>query len=127
MKLAGAMLADSATAVNGKLDVSGGVARYFKAGHDRVARITLVVLTRFEAHDSAPKLTVEFVRPSGDSQAVDVDVPVALAGSPEGEMGFAIWPLWMPVEEDGEYSVVVREMDGGSDGDSISLPLTVRS
>lgn len=120
MKVTGALLAESAKVVAGKLNVEGGLLRDFEVGPDRIARMTLVVLTEFESGDSAPGLSIEFVRPSGDSQDERIEMPPQSV-APAGDIGFAYWPLWVPVEQDGRYLLVVR-----GDAGSVTLPLTVR-
>lgn len=114
-----ALLAESASIVEGKLNVQGGVLRSCQVGHDRIARLNLIVFTQYEAGDQAPTLTVELRRPDDDAQTMQVDWP--LRESPEGEIGFAFWPLWLPVETDGVYRVTVS-----GDNGSVSLPLKVR-
>ncbi len=121
MILTGAFLAESATAVDGKLHVEGGVLSHFRVGFDRVASLSLVALTRSEPRDTAPTLTIRFVTPSGDSQDEQIEMPAVFTGSAEGEPGFACWSLWLPVETDGRYSLVVTADDG-----SVTLPLTVQ-
>ena len=121
MILTGAFLAESATEVDGKLQVEGGVLSHFRVGFDRVAALSLVALTQFEPHDTAPRLTIQFVTPSGDSQAEQIEMPPVFIGSAEPEPGFACWPLWLPVETDGRYSLVVT-----ADHGSVTLPLTVQ-
>ena len=116
--LSGAFLADDAIAVDGKLNVRGGVVSSARVGPNRVARVTLVVITRAEPSDTAPKISVQLIDPSGESQAFEVEIPAASLSS---EIGFAYWPLWIPVEIDGRYVIVVA-----SDSSSISIPLSVR-
>lgn len=122
MKLTGAFLAEYATAADGKLNVEGGLLRNFPVGYDRVVRATLVILADFLASDAAPTVTVELITPSGDSQTTRVDVPhTAPSDTPYGEPGFALWPLWIPAETDGEYQLVVSADEG-----SVRLRFNVR-
>ena len=118
MKITGAFLADDATTVDGKLNVRGGVVSSAQVGLNRVATVTLVVITQAGPSDTAPKIGIHLINPSGDSQAIEVDVPTA---SLSGEIGFAYWPLWIPVEIDGRYVVVAA-----CDDSSVSIPLLVR-
>lgn len=122
MRITGAFLAESAATVDGKLNVEGGVLRYYRVGPDRVAAIQLVVLTQFQAGDSDPRLDIELIAPTGDSQQMQADIPMAVPESPDGEIGFVFWALRAAVETDGRYLVVVRADEG-----SVSLPLTVIS
>ena len=121
MRIIGAFLAETASVVDDKLNVIGGVLSSAWVSPERVANVTLVVLTQAEsgdiAGDEAPKLTVELVAPGGDSQAVAVTMP---PGSLANEIGFAYWSLWLPVEIDGRYKVMV-----GEGPDAIALPLLV--
>lgn len=117
MRVSSALLAESATVVEGKLNIEGGFLRSYRAGIDRVATVTLVVFTEYEQSDANPLLTVEFVTPGGDAQAETVPMPQIGAA---GEAGFALWPLWVPVETDGQYLLVVS-----GDTGSVRLPLAV--
>lgn len=117
VKITGALLADAVKVVDDKLDIQGGFVRFVRAGPDRVASLNLIVFTELEASDIAPKVNVEFVTPSGDSQMEQVDMP---GRSTEGGVCFAYWPLWIPVETDGQYVLTVSGDEG-----AVSLPLTV--
>lgn len=117
MKVTGALLADEVEVVDGKLNITGGVVRFCDPGPDRVATVNLVVFTEFDESDTDPKLTVEFRTPTGDSQIEQISMP---AMPLDNEIGFASWPLWIPVEIDGRYVLTVSGDDG-----SVSLPLTV--
>lgn len=119
MIVTGAFLAEAAATVDNKLNVRGGVLDSCRVGPDRVAKVTLVVLTQAEAGDKAPKLNIEIVKPSGDSQTVEIDIPKATLG---GEIGFAFFPIGIPVETDGRYLLSVT-----SRGGFVSLPLRVQS
>jgi hypothetical protein len=118
----GALLADRAASVDNKLHVWGGVLDRCEVGPDRVARFVLVVLTQTEAadrHADPPKVEVEIIRPSGESQTMQLAVPKAVLG---GENGFATFYLAIPAPTDGRYVLVVTV---GSH--HISLPLTLYS
>jgi hypothetical protein len=119
VKLTGAFLAQAATVVDNKLDVRGGVLASCRIGPDRIARLTLVVLTHGQAGDKAPKLEVKLVKPSGDSQSLQGEIPQGALG---GEIGFAVFPLGIQAETNGRYVLEVTSGDS-----SISLPLTVFS
>lgn len=120
MKVTGAFLAEAAEAVDNKLNVQGGVLASYQVGPDRIANVTLVVLTQADAGDkSAAKLKIEVVKPSGQSAALQIDLPEAALG---GDIGFAFFPMEIPVETDGQYLLIMT-----SRGSFISLPLTVHS
>lgn len=121
VKVTGALLAEAASVVDGKLDVRGGFLRHFQVGPDRTAEMTLIVFTEFEDGDTTPQLTVGLMKPSGDSQEEQIDVP-APSMAPGGEVAFAFWSIVIPVEEDGKYLLEVR-----GDKGAVSLPLTVQS
>lgn len=112
-----ALLAESATVVDGKLNIEGGFLRSYRAGIDRVATLTLVVFTEFQDGDAEPHLEVAFTTPEGDSQSERIAMPQT---APPGEAGFALWPLWIPVETNGRYELVVSADEGAA-----TLDLTV--
>lgn len=120
VKVTGALLAEDASVVDGKLNVRGGFLRHFQVGPDRTAVMTLIVFTEFEDRDTAPKVTLGLVKPCGDAQEEQIDMPVP-SMAPGGEVGFAFWPILIPVEADGKYLLEVRGDEG-----VVSLPLTVR-
>jgi hypothetical protein len=118
----GALLADRAASVDNKLHVWGGVLDRCQVGTDRIARFVLVVLTQTEAGDRdararQPKLDVEIIPPSGQSQTLHLDIPKAVFA---GENGFATFYLGIPAPTDGRYVLLATV---GSH--HISLPLTV--
>lgn len=117
MRVTGALLAESAAVVDGKLDIENGFLSSYRPGADRVAAVTLVVFAEFETADTAAELTVEFVTPDGSAHSERVPMPQTAA---PGEPTFALWPLRIPVPADGEYRLVV----GGDDG-SVTLPFSV--
>lgn len=118
MKVTGALLAESAGVVDGKLNIEGGFLRSYRAGIDRVATVTLVVFTEFQAGDDNPVLTVRFTTPDGDSQSEQIAMPHT---SGPGEAGYAIWPLWIPVEINGRYLLAISGEEG-----LVTLDLTVQ-
>jgi hypothetical protein len=118
----GALLADRAASVDNKLHVWGGVLDGCQVSEDRIARFVLVVLTQTEAADRQPrapqpKVDVEVIRPSGDTQTLHLDLPDATFA---GENGFATFYLGIPAPVDGRYVLVVTV---GSH--NISLPFNV--
>ena len=119
MKLTGALLAESVQSVDGKLDLRGGMVQRVVVGPDRTAVLTLVVLVEFAPGDVGPVITLVLITTSGDSQTRQMYMPVV--GSPD-EIGFAWWPLWFPVEEDGKYRLAVSADQGAT-----NVPLTVLS
>ena len=117
MRITNAFLAESAAVADGKLTVRGGFLRYYRAGLDRVATVTLVVFTQADTGDTRPEITVGLTTPTGDCQTQQVTLPAAARA---GEVSFAGWPLWLPVEINGEYLVTVH-----TDETSVTLKLTV--
>ena len=118
MIVTGAFLAEAAAVEDNKLNVRGGVLASCQVGPDRIARVTVVVLTQPEADDKAPKLKIEILKPSGDSHSsLSGDIPEATLG---GENGFALFPCEIHAETYGRYVLVVT-----SGGSSVSLPLRV--
>lgn len=116
--ITGAFLAETATVVNNKLDVSGGVLSGYAVGADRMARLVLVVLTQAETDEPVGRVDVE-IRPPGDGdpQQIAYDVPDAAAG---GEMGFAYFPVEVNLATNGRWVFVVTCGPG-----AVSLPLHV--
>lgn len=119
MIVTGALLAESASAVDNKLNITGGVADTYRVGSGRVAQVTLVVLTQAEPFDKAPKVDVKITDPSGNVQANQFDMPESSLG---GEIGFVYFPLRIPVPVDGRYLISVS-----SRGGFVSLPLKIIS
>jgi hypothetical protein len=116
--ITGAFLAESASAVNNKLDVKGGVLARFMVGPDRTAEFVLVVLTQAERDNPDRLVEVEFLSPDGDEpRKVSYELPQAAAG---GEIGFAYFPMEVSLPVDGRWVIVVT---GGAG--AISLPLLV--
>jgi hypothetical protein len=118
--ITGAFLAESASAVDNKLDVKGGVLARFMVGPDRTARFVLVVLTQSETGNPDRRVEVEFLPPDGDEpRRVSYELPDAATG---GEIGFAFYPIEISLPVDGRWVIVVT---GGAG--AISLPLLVTS
>lgn len=117
MIVTGALLAESASAVDNKLHVQGGVITSCQAGPRRIVEPILVVLIAPEPFDQATKIDVRFTDPVGAPLDVQFDVPASSLG---GEVGFALYPLKLPVPVDGRYLLAVSGRGG-----FVSLPLTV--
>jgi hypothetical protein len=116
--IVGAFLAESASVVNNKLEVSGGVLSGFMVGPDRSAAFTLVVLTQAETGNPDRRVEVEIWPPSGeDPLRVEHELPDAAAS---GEIGFAFFNFEVNLPDDGRWVLVVT---GGAG--VVSLPLTV--
>lgn len=115
----GALLAESASVVDNKLNIQGGVVDTCRAGVERVVQATLVVLIQPEPFDQSPKVVIRFTDPSGNSQDQTLDVPESSLG---GEIGFVCYPLALPVPVDGRHSLAVE-----SRGGLVNLPLKVIS
>jgi len=135
VRVTGAFLAEAAEVVDNKLNVQGGVLASCPVGPDRIANVTLVVLTQAEAGTTRaalfggssvttppggkpPKLNIELLKPSGHYQALQIDIPEAALG---GDNGFAYFPMVIPAETDGRYMLIVS-----SGGPSVCLSLRVQ-
>ena len=116
--IVGAFLAESASAVNNKLSVSGGVLSGFTVEDDRLAQFLLVVLTQAETLSPVRHVEVE-IRPPTDDQSltVEYELPEAAVAA---EVGFAIFPIDVTLPVDGRWVILVT---GGAG--VISLPLMV--
>jgi hypothetical protein len=120
MIVTGAFLAEAASVVDNKLNVTGGVLSKFVVGPDRRAGFLLVVLTQAEADDPDHRVRVEIWPPTGDEPLR------ATYEMPEqamlGEIGFAYFPVEVALPVDGRWVIVVAGGPG-----VISLPLVVVS
>lgn len=117
MNVTGALLAESASVVDNKLNIVGGVVASCWAGPQRVVEPTLVVLIQPEPFDRTAKIDVRFTDPTGEAFDVQFDVPESSLG---GEIGFVFYPLRLPVPVKGRYLLSVSGRGG-----FVSLPLTV--
>ncbi len=116
--ITGAFIAESASVVNNKLDVSGGVLSKFMVGSDRSAEFVLVVLTQAETDNPDRQIKVEILPPDGkEARRMTFELPEAAAG---GEIGFAYYGIEIGLPVDGRWVIVVT---GGAG--AISLPLLV--
>jgi hypothetical protein len=118
--ITGAFLAESASVVDNKLNVSGGVLSRFMVDVDRIAELLLVVLTQAETGNPDRKFNVEIRPPTDDEpQSLEFELPQAAAG---GEIGFAFFRIEVVLPFDGRWVIVVT---GGAG--VVSLPLLVSS
>lgn len=117
--ITGALLAESASVVDNKLNITGGVISACHVGPERAAQATLVVLIQPEPTDRDPKINLEITGPSGTSESAQLDVPPTSLG---GEVGFVYFPMQMPLPQDGRYVLAVS-----SDNGAVALPLNVSS
>lgn len=117
MIVTGALIAESASAVNNKLNIQGGVASAFKPGPDRVAPVTLVLLLKPEPGETSAVVDVTVTAPTGDAIPVQIQVPESSLG---GEIGFMYTPLPFSVPVNGRYVIAVQTGSG-----VIELPLNV--
>lgn len=113
--IVGAFLAEAASVVDNKLNVSGGVLYRFAVDPDRSAQFLLVVLTQAETDDPDRRVDVEVWPPTGDdAHHIEFELPEA-AGYHQH-----------PTAVDGQ--VYLDPEDGESDlggAGTISLPLIV--
>jgi hypothetical protein len=116
--ITGAFLAEAASVVENKLNVSGGVLSGFGLGPDRQAKFVLVVLTQAETDSPVRRVEVEIVPPTDDDPLViEYELPEAAAG---GEIGFAFFNVEVRLPSNGRWVFVVTCGPG-----VFSLPLQV--
>jgi hypothetical protein len=116
--IVGAFLAESASAVNNKLTVSGGVLARFAVEADRLAQFLLVALTQAETDSPARRIVVEIRPPTDDESLIlEYELPEAAVAA---EVGFAIFPIEVTLPVDGRWVLMVT---GGAG--IISLPLMI--
>jgi len=116
----GAFLAEAASVVDNKLNVSGGVLSRFVVGPDRTAAFLLVLLTQAEGDNPDRRVAVELWPPTGAKPLQIVyEVPEAAAAA---EIGFAFFQLEVKLPTDGRWVLLVAGGPG-----VISLPLEVSS
>jgi len=117
--ITGAFLAEAASVVDNKLNVTGGVLSAFMVGPDRQVRFVLVVLTQSETDRSARRVEVEIRPPTDDDPLVIAyELPDAAAA---GEIGFAFFNVEVRLPVNGRWVFVVT---GGAG--TFSLPLEVQ-
>ena len=118
MIVTGAFLAEAASVVDNKLNVTGGVLSRFVVGADRIAQFLLVVLTQAETGDPDHRVDVEIWPPAGDEPLrIAYQMPEAAT---VGEIGFAFFDVEVRLPRDGRWVIVVTGGPG-----VISLPLLV--
>lgn len=79
--IVGAFLAEAASVVDNKLNVSGGVLYRFAVDPDRSAQFLLVVLTQAETDDPDRRVDVEVWPPTGDdAHHIEFELPEAADG-----------------------------------------------
>jgi hypothetical protein len=116
--ITGAFLAEAASVVDNKLNVTGGVLSGFMVGADRQVRFVLVVLTQAETDSAVRRVEVEIRPPTDDDPLVVVyELPEAVAA---GEIGFAWFNVDVRLPVNGRWVFVVT---GGAG--TFSLPLEV--
>lgn len=116
--ITGAFLAESASVVDNKLNVSGGVLSGYMVGPDRLAQFVLVVLTQAETDSPDRRLGVEIRPPTDDEpMTMEYELPESAAG---GEIGFAFFDVEVSLPVDGRWVIVVTGGPG-----VFSLPLHV--
>ncbi|CAM3143269.1 hypothetical protein BST27_18735 [Mycobacterium intermedium] len=116
--ITGAFLAEAASVVDNKLNVSGGVLSRYFVGPDRQAVFVLVVLTQAETDSPFQGVEVEIKPPTDDdSLVVEYELPEAAA---KGEMGFAFFNVEVTLPVNGRWVFVVTSGAG-----ILSLPLEV--
>lgn len=119
MIITGALLAESASVIDNKLNIQGGVVDTYSIGPDRSIPVTLVVLIAPQPFDKAPMIQLTITNPSGAAQESTLEVPESSLG---GEVGFVCAAMRISAPADGRYLVSV-----GTQGGALGLPLTVIS
>ncbi len=118
--ITGAFLAESASVVNNKLSVAGGVLSGFEVGPDRQVKFKLVLLTQSETDSPVREVDVEIMPPTdAEPLIIEYELPDAAAG---GEIGFAFFDVEVRLPTDGRWVFVVTCGAGVT-----SLPLNVTS
>lgn len=103
--IVGAFLAEAASVVDNKLNVSGGVLYRFAVDPDRSAQFLLVVLTQAETDDPDRRVDVEVWPPTGDdAHHIEFELPEAAVAA---EVGFAIFRIEVNLPVDGRWVLVV--------------------
>ena len=116
--ITGAFLAESASVVENKLSVSGGVVSRYLVGPERSAHFVLVVLTQTETDNPVRVVNVEIRPPTGgEPRTLECELPESAAG---GEIGFAFFDIDVELPVNGRWVIVVTGGPG-----VISLPLQV--
>jgi hypothetical protein len=116
--ITGVFLAESASVVDNKLNVSGGVLSRFMVAPDREARFVLVVLTQAETDSPVRRIEVEIMPPIDDESLVlGYELPDAAVA---GEIGFAFFYVDVELPVNGRWVFLVT---GGAG--TFSLPLMV--
>lgn len=117
--IVGAFLAEAASAVDNKLNVSGGVLYRFTVGPDRSAEFLLVALTQAETDDPNQRIEVQ-IRPPTDDEPLLLEYELPDAAT-IAEVGFAIFRIDVNLPVDGRWVIMVT---GGAG--MVSLPLIVQ-
>ena len=116
--ITGAFLAETASVMDNKLAVSGGVLSGYRVGSDRVAQFMLVVLTQAETDFPERRVDVQIRPPTEDeSLTIELELPEAVTG---GEIGFAFFPIEVRLPVNGRWVFLVTGGPG-----AFSLPLEV--
>ena len=118
MVIVGAFLAEAASVVDNKLNVSGGVLSGYMVGPERVAQFVLVVLTQSVVDNPDREIEVE-VRPPTDDPPLFMTYALPAAAA-SGEIGFAFFNVEVDLPTDGRWVFLITSGAG-----VVSLPLEV--
>jgi hypothetical protein len=119
--ITGAFLAESAEAVDNKLNVTGGVLENYTVGPDREVRVILVLLTQTQTGETKRDFEVN-LRPPALSHPDPLTIRGPLPeGAARGESGFACIQIGIGLPFDGRW---VFEASAG--GNTVAVPLNVR-
>jgi hypothetical protein len=118
--ITGALLAESAGAVDNKLNVTGGVLEHYTVDSSRIVRAILVLLTQTQTGGTRRAVQIKFRPPTGeDPLIIDGPLPEEAAS---GEIGFALIAIGISLPFDGRW---VIEVSAG--GNAVALPLNIHS
>jgi hypothetical protein len=119
----GAFLAESATAVDHKLNVMGGVIEHWIVDPTRPdTQLTLVALTQTQHGETRREVEINIRPPEDGADPVVITGPIPEAAA-RGELGFAFFVFQTNIfgQFDGRW---VFEVSAG--GNTVSFPLNVR-
>jgi hypothetical protein len=120
--ITGAFLAETAEAVDNKLNVTGGVIENYTVGPDREVRVILVLLTQTQTGETPGDFELNIRPPAlSDPNPFTVRGPLPKEAA-RGESGFAPVQIEITLPFDGRW---VFEASAG--GNTVAVPLNVRS
>jgi len=119
--ITGAFLAESAEAVDHKLNVKGGVLENYTVGADREVRVVLVLLTQTQTGETRRDVEIHLRPPPlahPEPMTVRGHLPEEAA---QGELGFAPIEIGIKLPFDGRWVI-----EASAGGNTVAIPLNVR-